>query len=153
MKIAFILLALVTSFFCVSNKAEKKIINNNNATEVLVNPSITSINFTKSEIIGENHYGFGYVFNIGIDTSNNLDLLSFCRANFTTILNNRVDNLDVKNAILQSLNNNDNIRIDESPKGLRLLGATTELFDSIEVEIYLKEDKLLYMDLKYYSPL
>jgi hypothetical protein len=155
MKTAFILLASIISLFYInkSNKVEKEFLQNSNAKEILKNTNITSINFTKSEIIGESHYGFRYEFDIRIDSSNNLDILNFCETNFSVIFNGRVDNIDVVNAILEGLNNNDNVRIDESPKGLRLLGTATELFDSVEVEIYLKEDKLLYLDLKYYSPL
>lgn len=45
----------------------------------LIKPNITSIDFSKSEIIGENHYGFKYTFNIGINTSSNLEILNFVK--------------------------------------------------------------------------
>lgn len=114
-------------------------------------PIITSIAFTSGEIIGGNNYGFEYTFTINIDNSNNLDILSFCKANLTTILNNRVTDVQVIQSILNELNNG-KVDIDETPKGLRLV-TSTEYFDTVSVEIYLKENNLLKMDLKYYSPL
>jgi hypothetical protein len=117
----------------------------------IIDPIITSVTFTSGEIIGASHYGFKYDFTINIDNSNNLDILSFCKANMTTILNNRVSDVQVIQSILNKLNKGE-VDIDLTPKGLRIV-TSTESFDTIEAEIFLKENNLLKMNLNYYSPL
>ena len=132
-------------------KTVKPVIVNPIKTGTINDPMITSITFTSGEIIGGNDYGFEYDFTINIDNSNNLDILSFCKANLNTILNNRVADAQVIQSILNELNNG-KVDIDKNPTGLRL-GTSTERFDTVEVEIYLKENNLLKMNLSYYYPL
>jgi hypothetical protein len=132
-------------------KTVKPVIINPIKPVIINDPIITSITFTSGEIIGDNHYGFEYDFTINIDNSNNLDILSFCKANLYTILNNRVADVQVIQSIIDELNNGE-INIDKDPKGLRLV-TSTEYFDAVGVEIYLKENNLVKMNLKYYSPL
>lgn len=151
MKITFLIFAAAISLLCSSNPSKQNI--ENVTKEVKTVTSITSIDFDKSEIIGENHYGFKYDFDIHINSSSNLDILKFCRTNFPSILNGRVTEKIIIDEVLKNLNNDDNVRIDQTPKGLRLLGAATEYFDAVEVEIFLKEPNLLKLDLKFYSPL
>lgn len=134
-----------------SQNTEKYVIVNALKSETVNPPTITSITFTNGEIIGDNHYGFKYDFTINIDNSKNLDILNFCKANFATILKNRVTDVKVIESILKKLDNGE-IDIDETPKTLRI-GSSTEDFDTVSVEIYLKKNNLLKMDLKYYSPL
>lgn len=162
MKIILLIFVFAISLSCNGNTKEnsnkKSTVNTvkpvivNALKSVTVNDSIiTSVTFTSGEIIGGNDYGFEYDFTINIDNSNNLDILSFCKANLTTILNNRVTDVQVIQSILNKLNKGE-VDIDVTPKGLRL-GTSTEIFDTVEVEIYLKENNLLKMDLKYYRPL
>jgi hypothetical protein len=152
MKIIFITYIFAISLCCGENsKTKKEIKLNTIESRALINPTITSITFTNGEIIGANHFGYKYDFSINITSSNNLDILSFCKENFSTILNGRVTDNEVITSIMNKLNNGE-VDIDENPQGLRL-GASTQSFDTIEVEIFLKEDNLLKIDLKYYSPL
>jgi len=151
MKAIFLIFVTATSLLCSSSHTKQNAESKLNTIEVAT--SITSIDFTKSEIRGESHYGFKYDFDIHIDSSTNLDILKFCRTNFPSILNGRVTEKVIIDEILKNLNNDNNVRIDQSPKGLRLFGAATELFDSVELEIFLKESNLLKLDLKFYNPL
>lgn len=118
---------------------------------IIADPKISSIIFTSTEIKGGNEYGFEYDFTIKIDNSVNLDILRFCKANFSQILNKRVKDLQVIQSILNEVNSG-NADIDKNPTGLRL-GASTVRFDTIDVEIYLKENNVLKMNVKYYYPL
>lgn len=163
MKIILVTFVFVFSLSCNGNTKEnsnkknsetiiKPIIVDNTKSEITNNnPIVTSVTFVSEEIIGDNHYGFKYDFTINIDNSNNLDILNFCKLNLASILNNRVTDIKVIQSIINQLDN-DKADIDENPKGLRLV-TSTENFDTVEVEIYLKENNLLKMDLKYYSPL
>lgn len=162
MKNIIIIFILATSLSCKGETNEisnKKFLLKNieiegiNKTKALLikDPIITSITFTNVEIVGDNHYGFKYDFTIIIDNSNNINLLNFCNLNLANILNNRVTDSQVIQSILNKLETNE-VELDENPKGLRL-SASTEYFDSVEFEIHLKENNLLKIDIKYYSPL
>lgn len=152
MKIIFITYIFAISLSCGKNNKGKEATKFNAVeSKVIVNPTITSISFTTNEIVGANHYGFNYDFNINLNNSNNLNILTFCKANFSTILNGRVTDNEVITSVIQKLNSGE-VDIDENPKGLRM-GTSTEYFDSIEVEIYLENNNLLKMNLKFYSPL
>ena len=135
----------------ITAKAVKTVVMNPTKPITINDPIITSIIFTNEEIIGGNDYGFAYDFTINIDNSTNIDILSFCKTNLNTILNNRVTDVQVIRSIIIELNNG-NVDIDENPAGLRL-GASTERFDTVSVEIYLKENNILKMNLSYYYPL
>jgi len=146
MKAIFLIFVTATSLLCSSSHTKR-----NTANKVVANEfaaSITSIDFKKSEIRGENHYGFKYIFNIGISTSSNLDILSFSKSNFPTILKDRVDDKDVIDSIIKGLNGSD-VDIDKNPIGLRLV-TDNKNFDSIEVETYVENNKSLYMEILYY---
>lgn len=115
------------------------------------NTKITSVVFVAKEIVGESHYGFKYDFNITIEDSENFDIERFCKDNIQSIIKGRVADVAVINSILKDLNN-DEYYIDKNPKGLRM-GSSTKDFDAVELEVFLKEEKLLKMKLLYYSPL
>ncbi|MDO6737687.1 hypothetical protein [Wenyingzhuangia sp. 2_MG-2023] len=115
------------------------------------NTKITSVVFVAKEIVGESHYGFKYDFNITIEDSENFDIERFCKDNIQSIIKGRVADVAVINSILKDLNN-DEYYIDKNPKGLRM-GSSTKDFDAVELEVFLKEEKLLKMELLYYSPL
>ncbi len=163
MKIILAIFVFAISLSCNGNTKENSnkkntvtiikpiIVNNTKSSIATNNPIVTSVTFVSEEIIGDNHYGFKYDFTINIDNSNNFDILNFCKLNLASILNNRVTDIKVIENIISQLNR-DKADVDENPKSLRLV-TSTENFDTVEVEIYLKENNLLKMDLKYYSPL
>ena len=149
MKLILILLFSTTSFLnCGKNIKSEPIQKQIEAS--LVN-NITSISFTQGEIIGENHYGFKYDFNINVDTSSNINILDFCKNNFSYILNDRVADAAVISSILRAINDED-VMIDETPVGLRMVTSTSD-FDAVSLNIFVEGNQLIKMELKYYSPL
>ena len=118
--------------------------------------TITSIEHEYKDIRG-NYYGKKYVFVINVDNTDDIDILSFCRVNFSNIFNSRVNETEITAAILKELNENDSerVNIDEKPYGLRLITYTD--YDgypmTVSAEIYVIDGKRLTMKLKYDFPL
>lgn len=153
MKLIFIAYVFATSLFCGRNTENKESIKEIEKSEI-TNTSILSISYTEEEIKGGNYYGHKYEFNINVNSSSNLDILNFCIQNMNSILTNRIEGNEVITSVMNELNSEEKIGIgiDQNPTGLRL-GTATSQYDSVEIEIYVKQNNLLYMDLKYYYPL
>jgi len=135
-------------------KEEIKLIEKHEKIDQEKSTKVESVSFTDSKIASELHFGHKYEFNIEINTSENLDILKFCKENFHEILKDKIENKEVVINIIKELESEkkEGIDIDKDPTGLRL-GTATKTFDTVEVEIYLKEQNLLFLDLKYYTPL
>ncbi|WP_010183072.1 hypothetical protein [Aquimarina agarilytica] len=112
---------------------------------------IISVDSSHKEIASELHYGENFDFEIKVDKTNNLKLLKFCRTNIKNILDNKISDINVKNAIIESFDK-EKVMYDEDPKGLRIV-TSTEDYDSVSLRIYIYDNNIIKMNLKYYMPL